>query len=111
MSLLRFATPATPKPSLSPAVSAHAMGAGQTSLPVPEEPIGADPTLALNTGYVQSKYIGTDHPPSAPISISKPPFLMSQSVERLTQTAATSLRIPIRVLRVGQLASSTRTGH
>jgi thioester reductase-like protein len=66
------------------------MGAGQTSLTVPEDPIGPDPTVALPTGYAQSKYI----------------------VERLTQLASTSqnLKQKVVLLRVGQLCGSTRTG-
>ena len=66
------------------------MGSGQTSLNVPEEPIGSDHTVALPTGYAQSKYI----------------------VERLTQLASASetLKQNVMLLRVGQLCGSTETG-
>ena len=67
------------------------MGTGQTSKDVPESPIGSDPSVALSTGYAQSKYI----------------------IERITQTASLPdvLNIPIHMLRVGQMCGSTKTGH
>lgn len=57
------------------------------TIEVPELPLGDDPTVAMTTGYAQSKYI----------------------IERVTQAAA-SLSIPIRLLRVGQLCGSTTSG-
>ena len=63
--------------------------ATSTSCVIPESPIGASPSVALSTGYAQSKYI----------------------IERLTLFAASHLHIPIRLLRVGQLCGNTRTGH
>jgi hypothetical protein len=56
---------------------------------IPESPIGTSPSIALPTGYAQSKYI----------------------IERLTLFAASHLHIPIRLLHVGQLCGNTRTGH
>ena len=34
------------------------MGKGFEGIQVPEEPVGADPTVALRSGYAQSKFIG-----------------------------------------------------
>lgn len=56
---------------------------------IPKSPIGPSPSIAVPTGYAQSKYI----------------------IERLTLFAATKLHIPIRLLRVGQLCGHTLTGH
>jgi thioester reductase-like protein len=56
---------------------------------IPEAPISPNPSVALNTGYAQSKYI----------------------IERLLLFAATHLHLPIRLLRVGQLCGHTQTGH
>jgi thioester reductase-like protein len=65
------------------------MGPAQLSS-VPELPISANPSVALSTGYAQSKFI----------------------IERILQTAASprSLNIPITILRVGQLCGDTKTG-
>jgi len=35
------------------------MGPGHTAPAVEEVPIGPDPTVALNTGYALSKYVGS----------------------------------------------------
>ncbi|KAH9907809.1 male sterility protein [Xylariomycetidae sp. FL2044] len=59
---------------------------GQTQ--VLETPIRADPLLATNTGYAQSKFI----------------------VERITQHYALALSMPVRLLRVGQLCGHSRLG-
>lgn len=64
------------------------MGRG-AAVTIPESFIGPDPTVALSTGYAQSKYV----------------------VERLTQSASKILGIPVTILRVGQLCGSTVTGH
>ncbi|KAF4627482.1 hypothetical protein G7Y89_g10673 [Cudoniella acicularis] len=89
MSLLRFCQAARPKRLAFTSSISTCMGSGHTSPTVAEEPIGVDPNAALSTGYAQSKYI----------------------VERITQTATRILQIPIHLLRIGQLAGSTRTGH
>lgn len=64
------------------------MGPGMKTIEVQEAPLGDDPTVALTTGYAQSKYI----------------------IERVTQMAADHLSVPIRLLRVGQLCGSTTSG-
>ncbi|CAG8977856.1 hypothetical protein HYALB_00013133 [Hymenoscyphus albidus] len=88
MSLLRFCQAGRPKRLAFTSSISTCMGPGHIASTVPEAPIGPDPTVALSTGYAQSKYI----------------------VERITQTAAKTLRLPIHLLRVGQLAGSTHTG-
>lgn len=65
------------------------MGSGHTSPSVPELPIGADPSVALNTGYALSKY----------------------AIERVTQSASALLGQQVKLLRVGQLCGSTATGN
>ncbi|RDW71374.1 acetyl-CoA synthetase-like protein [Coleophoma cylindrospora] len=65
------------------------MGSGHTLPTVSESPIGSDPSVALSTGYAQSKYI----------------------MERLLQTSTRTLQIPTILLRVGQMCGSTVTGH
>ncbi|RDL38497.1 Acetyl-CoA synthetase-like protein [Venustampulla echinocandica] len=89
MSLLRFCHAGRPKRLAFTSSISACMGTGYTSLTVPEEPVGPDPSVALPTGYAQSKYIA----------------------ERITQTAARTLHIPIHIFRVGQLTGSTVTGH
>ena len=59
MSLLRLCHAGRPKTLAFTSSISTCMGPGQTSLTVPEEPIGSDPTVALTSGYAQSKYIGT----------------------------------------------------
>ena len=90
MFLLRFCHAGRPKTLAFTSSISTCMGPGQTSLTVPEAPIGPDPTVALPTGYAQSKY----------------------AVERLTQLASTSrtLKQKVVLLRVGQLCGSTGTG-
>ncbi|KAG0647940.1 Nonribosomal peptide synthase [Hyphodiscus hymeniophilus] len=90
MSLLRLCHAGRRKTLAFTSSISTCMGAGQVSINVPEEPIGADPTVALPTGYAQSKYI----------------------VERLTQLASASKNLMQKVvlLRVGQLCGSTETG-
>lgn len=58
MSLLRFCQAGRPKRLAFTSSISTCMGAGHTSPTVPETPIGGDPTVALGTGYAQSKYIG-----------------------------------------------------
>ncbi|KAG9235014.1 male sterility protein [Amylocarpus encephaloides] len=89
MSLLRFCQAGRPKRFVFTSSISTCMGAGQVKSNVPEGLIGSDPTVALPTGYAQSKYI----------------------VERITQTASKTLDIPIHLLRIGQMSGSTTTGH
>lgn len=58
MSLLRFCQAGRPKRLAFTSSISTCMGAGHTAATVPETPIGGDPTVALGTGYAQSKYIG-----------------------------------------------------
>lgn len=59
MSLLRLCHAGRPKTLAFTSSVSTCMGPGQTSHSVPEEPVGSDPTVALSSGYAQSKYIGT----------------------------------------------------
>lgn len=88
MFLLRLAHAGRPK---SFAFTSSISTCLKTSPPtiIPENPISDSPSVALDTGYAQSKYI----------------------IERLTFFAASHLNIPIRLLRVGQLCGNTLTGH
>jgi hypothetical protein len=61
MSLLRLCHAGRKKTLAFTSSISTCMGPGQISPIVPEEPIGSDPTVALSTGYAQSKYIGTAH--------------------------------------------------
>jgi thioester reductase-like protein len=83
------------------------MGAGHTSPTVAESPIGADPSVALSTGYAQSKYIGT---PLLPLFLASG-ITDNQPVERITKQATKTLAINIKLLRVGQLCGHTKTGY
>ncbi|EPE31486.1 Acetyl-CoA synthetase-like protein [Glarea lozoyensis ATCC 20868] len=85
MSLLRLTQAGRPKRFVFTSSISACMGPGQTSPTVFEEPIGNDPTVALSTGYAQ--------------------------IERITQTATRILNLPVHLLRVGQMAGSTTTGH
>lgn len=66
---------------------AAAMGSPAGSS-VPELPLGSDPGAALPTGYAQSKFI----------------------VEQVTQRYASTLNVPVHILRVGQLCGHSRLG-
>lgn len=66
MSLLRFCHAGRPKRLAFTSSISTCMGPGNTSLAVPEEPVGPDPNLSLSTGYAQSKYIGMSSPLSKP---------------------------------------------
>ncbi|KAE8449261.1 hypothetical protein EG329_008428 [Mollisiaceae sp. DMI_Dod_QoI] len=90
LSLLRLAHAGRPKTFAFTSSISTCMGPS-APLSVPETPTGADPNIALSTGYSQSKFI----------------------VENLLQTASSlpTLRIPIKLLRVGQLCGHTRTGY
>ncbi|KAH7370594.1 male sterility protein [Rhexocercosporidium sp. MPI-PUGE-AT-0058] len=94
MSLLRLCHAGCPKTfaftsSISTCMGSATFSPKIPSLIIPESPIGSDPSIALSTGYAQSKYI----------------------IERITQTASRLLHLPIKLLRVGQLSGHTRTGH
>jgi thioester reductase-like protein len=58
MSLLRFCQTGRPKTLVFTSSISTCMGEGRKSPTIPEEPIGSDPSVALSTGYAQSKYIG-----------------------------------------------------
>jgi thioester reductase-like protein/acyl carrier protein len=90
VSLLRFCYAGRPKRLAFTSSTSTCMGPGHISRHVSEAPIGPDPSIALSTGYAQSKYI----------------------IERITQTASLpqGLNIPVKLLRVGQLCGSTKTG-
>ena len=89
MSLLRLCHAGRRKTLAFTSSVSTCLGPGHASSTVPEQPIGSDPTVALSTGYAQSKYI----------------------VERLTQLACKTLSQKVVLLRVGQLCGSTATGH
>ncbi|KAG4444297.1 hypothetical protein IFR05_000272 [Cadophora sp. M221] len=94
MSLLRLCHAGRPKTfaftsSISTCMGVVPFSPTAPSLIIPESPIGPDPSIALSTGYAQSKYI----------------------IERITQTASQQLSLPIKLLRVGQLSGHTTTGH
>jgi hypothetical protein len=89
---------------------ASSLGPGQNSFLIPESPLGDDPSTALSTGYAQSKYISESK--STSDHIRKMYLTSSEPVERITQQAAlnSTLRIPVRIFRIGQLCGSVRTG-
>jgi thioester reductase-like protein len=91
MSLLRLCHAGRRKTLAFTSSISTCMGSGQLSPTVAESPIGLDPTMALPTGYAQSKYI----------------------VERLTHLASANenLKAKVVLLRVGQLCGSTVTGR
>ncbi|KUJ08437.1 acetyl-CoA synthetase-like protein, partial [Mollisia scopiformis] len=88
LSLLRLAHAGRPKTFAFTSSISTCMGPSSPPS-VPENPISADPTIALSTGYAQSKFI----------------------IERLTQSATTKLGIKVNLLRVGQLCGHTKTGY
>jgi hypothetical protein len=63
MSLLRLCHAGRPKTLAFTSSVSTCMGPGHISPTVPESPIGADPSVALSTGYAQSKYISAYQPP------------------------------------------------
>jgi thioester reductase-like protein len=72
MNLLRLCHAGRPKTFAFTSSISTCMGPGHTSPTVPESPIGADPSVALSTGYAQSKYIGTtphSHPHPFPFPV------------------------------------------
>ena len=59
MALIRFCHTGRPKVFAFTSSVSACMGKGFTSGKVPEQPLGDDPTVALETGYAQSKFIGS----------------------------------------------------
>ena len=58
MSLLRFCQAGNPKVFAFTSSVSTCLGDGATADNIPESPIGNDPSMAMRTGYAQSKYIG-----------------------------------------------------
>ncbi|CZS88724.1 uncharacterized protein RAG0_00370 [Rhynchosporium agropyri] len=131
MALLRLCHAGRPKTFAFTSSISTCMGgvSFSTTIPlntVPELPTGSDPSIALSTGYAQSKYISTSPPPPSlllSLLLSRIPHLSRLSkqqinptnippqVERITQTASSLLSLPVELLRVGQLSGHTQTGY
>lgn len=62
MSLLRFCSAGRPKKMAFISSITTCLGPGQNSDTIPELPVGDEPSLAVSTGYAQSKYIGKSIP-------------------------------------------------
>ncbi|KAK5740136.1 putative NRPS-like protein biosynthetic cluster [Elasticomyces elasticus] len=87
MHLLRFATTVRQKTfSFCSSVATH-LGAGAAGQMVPEDEAPDNMTLALDTGYAQSKLV----------------------TERILQAYARHTKLPVKVFRIGQLCGHTRT--
>ncbi|KAK1596670.1 male sterility protein [Colletotrichum navitas] len=87
MNLMSFCLKGAKKKFVFMSSVAAAMG-NQSGTRVPELPLGPDPGNALSTGYAQSKFI----------------------VEQVTQHYASVLKMPVHVLRVGQLCGHSKLG-
>ncbi|KAK3634370.1 hypothetical protein LTR56_007343 [Elasticomyces elasticus] len=88
MHLMRFATAGHPKTlSFSSSVATH-LGPGAAGQTVQEDEAADDMTLALDSGYAQSKLV----------------------TERLLQAYARHTRLPVKVFRIGQLCGHTTNG-
>lgn len=115
MSLLRFCYAGRQKKLAFTSSITSCLGPGGNSPTIFEAPVGNEPSAALSTGYAQSKYISKFRVASSCLHIHmancSQPFLY-KTVERITKTASlpNTLQIPIRILRVGQLCGSIRTG-
>ncbi|MCJ1282334.1 hypothetical protein MMC26_001657 [Xylographa opegraphella] len=81
------------------------MGKGFKGDEVPEQSLGDDPTVALETGYAQSKFIGNHFLP-ANIHIET----NRKSAERVTEAASKQLGTGCVLLRVGQLCGHSKYG-
>jgi len=57
MSLLRFCYAGRPKKLAFTSSMTTCLGPGENSVSIPESPVGNEPSVALSTGYAQSKYI------------------------------------------------------
>lgn len=80
------------------------MGKSAIGKTIPESPIENDPSLALETGYAQSKFIGII---SCTMLHQNP---LTPTVEMIAQTYAKTLDMPVRLYRVGQLCGHTMLG-
>ncbi|MCJ1477816.1 hypothetical protein MMC13_006489 [Lambiella insularis] len=89
MALLRFCCAGMYKRFAFTSSVSTCMGSGVWGKEVPEEPVRDDPTVALGTGYAQSKFIA----------------------ERIIQAASEQLGIICVILRVGGLTGHTKGGH
>ncbi|KAK1977171.1 male sterility protein [Colletotrichum cereale] len=87
MNLMSFCLKGAKKKFVFMSSVAAAMG-NQSGTRVAELPLGPDPGNALSTGYAQSKFI----------------------VEQVTQHYASSLKMPVHILRVGQLCGHSKLG-
>ncbi|KAK2062081.1 male sterility protein [Colletotrichum caudatum] len=87
MNLMSFCMKGAKKKFVFMSSVAAAMGS-QSGTRVPELPLGPYPENALPTGYAQSKFI----------------------VEQVTQHYASVLKMPVHILRVGQLCGHSRLG-
>ncbi|KAH7020739.1 male sterility protein [Microdochium trichocladiopsis] len=87
MNLMSFCLKGTKKKFVFMSSVAAAMG-NETGTKIPELPLGPDPGNALSTGYAQSKFI----------------------VEQITQHYASALKMPVHILRVGQLCGHSKLG-
>ncbi|KAK1997908.1 male sterility protein [Colletotrichum falcatum] len=87
MNLMSFCLKGAKKRFVFMSSVAAAMGS-RPGTRVPELPLGPDPGAALSTGYAQSKFV----------------------VEQVTQHYASVLKVPVHILRVGQLCGHSRLG-
>ncbi|KAK2016269.1 male sterility protein [Colletotrichum eremochloae] len=87
MNLMSFCLKGAKKRFVFMSSVAAAMGS-QSGTRVPELPLSPDPGNALSTGYAQSKFI----------------------VEQVTQHYASVLKMPVHILRVGQLCGHSKLG-
>ena len=89
LNLMRFAQQSTKKTFAFNSSVATNMGKSASGKTIRETPIANDPSLALETGYAQSKFI----------------------VEVISQVLATASNIPVRIFRVGQLCGHSTLGY
>ncbi|KZL79225.1 male sterility protein [Colletotrichum incanum] len=87
MNLMSFCREGTEKKFVFMSSVAAAMG-NKSGTRVPELPLSPDPGNALSTGYAQSKFI----------------------TEQVTQHYASSLKMPVQIIRVGQLCGHSKLG-
>ncbi|KAK8253281.1 male sterility protein, partial [Phyllosticta capitalensis] len=88
MHLLKFCQTGAAKTFSIMSSVAACMGEANKGRKIPEEPVADDPTVALSTGYGQSKYIA----------------------ERVTQHYSAALSSPVQLFRVGQLCGHSSLG-
>ncbi|KAK5685624.1 putative NRPS-like protein biosynthetic cluster [Elasticomyces elasticus] len=88
MHLMRFAATSRPKTfAFSSSVATH-LGSGAAGQTIAEDEAADDMTLALDSGYAQSKFV----------------------TERLLQAYARHTKLPVKVFRIGQLCGHSRYG-